>query len=164
MEYEDREFAERVRSCACRRSPRIEAIYGIQLLRCGKTRWGDKTPGYLIEIDRLRQVFPNAKFIHLIRDARDVSLSLWRKGWFGPHLRNAARHWSESVRTGIEQGRLLPPGSYHEIRYEDLVRDRISSCAPLPVPGDRLRAADDAVLSRLRPNVAPGSACTTRRR
>lgn len=71
----------------------------------------------------MRQVFPKAQFIHLIRDARDVSLSLWRKGWFGPHLRDAARHWAKNMRTGIEQGRRLPPGSYHEIHYEDLVRE-----------------------------------------
>ena len=124
MDIDDREFAERVRNLSLPTlADVIETVYRIHLLRTGKTRWGDKTPGYLIEIDRLRQVFPRAQFIHLIRDARDVSLSLWRKGWFGPHLRNATRHWAETTRTGIEQGRRLPPDCYHEVRYEDLVRE-----------------------------------------
>src|SRR5215207_1941943 len=69
MEIDDREFAERVRSLSLPTlADVIETVYRIQLLRVGKTRWGDKTPGYLIEIDRLRQVFPRAQFIHLIRD------------------------------------------------------------------------------------------------
>lgn len=124
MGIEEREFRERVRSLSLPTlADVVETVFRIQMLRAGKTRWGDKTPGYLTEIIRLRQVFPRAQFIHLIRDARDVSLSLWRKGWFGPRLRDAARHWAASTRAGVEQGRRLPPGSYLELRYEDLVRN-----------------------------------------
>ena len=42
----------------------------------GKTRWGDKTPYYVLHIPKLLEWFPNGQIIHLIRDGRDVALSL----------------------------------------------------------------------------------------
>jgi Sulfotransferase family len=44
--------------------------------RNGKERWGDKTPGYSMELPLLASLFPDARFVHLIRDGRDVALSL----------------------------------------------------------------------------------------
>jgi hypothetical protein len=88
-----------------------------------KPRWGCQTPRYVREIGRLHRLFPGAKFIHLIRDARDVYMSLHAKGWWGGDLVSLARYWSEHVSSGFEQGADLPPGLYVNVRYEDLVRD-----------------------------------------
>ncbi len=99
----------------------VDAIFGVLLARNGKRRWGDKTPGYVLEIDRIRDLFADAQFIHVIRDARAVSLSLADKRWFGPHLRDAAGRWSHCVRAGISAGRALPGPLYTEVRFEDLV-------------------------------------------
>ena len=41
-----------------------------------KSIWGDKTPGYLLHDELLMQIFPSAKFIHIIRDPRDYVLSV----------------------------------------------------------------------------------------
>ena len=43
----------------------------------GKLRWGDKTPYYVLHMPMLLGRFPGAQFIHLIRDGRDVALSLF---------------------------------------------------------------------------------------
>lgn len=86
-----------------------------------KPRWGDKTPGYLTEIDRLHKVFPSAKFVHIVRDGRDVCLSLRRTGWEGDTTWSIAQYWNRHVGTGLQQGRLLPPGHYLEVSYSDLV-------------------------------------------
>ncbi len=67
-------------------------------------------------------MLPEARFIHLIRDGRDVALSL-REVWFGQdtsveeHLANWRRR--------IELTRQLAAGCPHymELRYEDLVRE-----------------------------------------
>ncbi len=101
----------------------VEVIFQQTLEKVGKRRWGDKTPGYVTEIKRLHRLFPNAKFIHLVRDGRDVSLSLKRVGWVGDTTWDIACHWSEQVRAGSEQGRSLPKGQYLEVKYEDLVRN-----------------------------------------
>ena len=86
-----------------------------------KPRWGDKTPPYVKEIDRLHQVFPKAKFIHLIRDGRDVCLSLANTKWHGVAIEKQAAYWCEMVNAGIESGRKLGEDLYIEVKYEDLV-------------------------------------------
>lgn len=91
-------------------------------LKCAsKPRWGDKTPGYLTEISRLHRVFPEAKFLHIVRDGRDVCVSLRRTGWRGDTTWSIARYWGEHVGAGFRQGRSLPPSLYMEVRYDDLV-------------------------------------------
>lgn len=83
--------------------------------------WGDKTPGYLTEIKRLHNLFPKAKFIHIIRDGRDVCVSLRNTGWHGDVTWSIADYWSKSVATGCNTGRALPDDLYFEINYDDLV-------------------------------------------
>ncbi|WP_449066856.1 sulfotransferase, partial [Planomonospora algeriensis] len=39
--------------------------------RFGKPRWGDKRPSYFKSVDVLLRLFPDAQFVHLIRDGRD---------------------------------------------------------------------------------------------
>lgn len=89
----------------------------------GKTRWGDKTPYYVMHMTRLLEWFPKAQFIHLIRDGRDVALSLFgRRTDF--HVYNAyfaAEYWESFIERGREQRQQLPPGQYLELRYEDLL-------------------------------------------
>ena len=99
------------------------AIYKILLLRTGKSRWGDKTPDYVKEINRLNQLFPGAQFIHVIRDGRDVCLSLLKKRWRGTVVPTIARYWSDCVSAGIAAGRNLPCNQYLEIFYEDLTTE-----------------------------------------
>ena len=99
----------------------VEAVFQLDLARSRKTRWGDKTPAYVREIERIHSIFPQAHFIHIIRDARDVCISLKNVGWHGPTLRHMARYWRKEVISGIEAGRVLGHGVYLEIPYEKLV-------------------------------------------
>lgn len=85
-----------------------------------KPRWGDKTPHHVRELVRLGKAFPKAKFIHIMRDGRDVSSSLRKKRWYGPTI-HAAWIWAESVRAGRLAGQALGSDRYIEIRYEDLI-------------------------------------------
>lgn len=91
----------------------------------GKSRWGDKTPRYVEDIPLLARLFPEARFLHLIRDGRNVALS-YADVPFGPKtVGKAAKLWSTRVCAGYTDGRRLPPGRYIEIRYEDLVEDAL---------------------------------------
>jgi hypothetical protein len=89
----------------------------------GKARWGDKTPYYVMHLPKLLEWFPDAQFIHLIRDGRDVALSLFgRQHDF--HVYNtyfAAEYWESYVEKGHALGSALPPDQYLELRYEDLL-------------------------------------------
>jgi hypothetical protein len=90
----------------------------------GKARWGDKTPYYVLHMDKLLEWFPDAQFIHLIRDGRDVALSLFaRRDDFGVYNTYfAAKYWEQFVNGGRALGRTLPQGTYLEIRYEDILQ------------------------------------------
>ena len=90
----------------------------------GKPRWGDKTPTYVEQIASIGNLLPEARFVHLVRDGRDVALS-YRDKWFGPggDARAAARLWRERILRARAQARTLAPGRYLELRFEDLVAD-----------------------------------------
>ena len=85
----------------------------------GKELWGDKTPRYVLEIPWLSQAFPKAKFIHIIRDGRDVAASIIKAGWVNSFLK-AGYYWQTRVKSGIEAGSALGDNRYYEIRYEQL--------------------------------------------
>lgn len=90
----------------------------------GKPRWGDKTPGYVEHLPLLAQMFPDARFIHIIRDGRAVATSVASKPWGPPTAVSAAWWWRGCVRQGRRDGALLGP-RYLEVRYEALVADPI---------------------------------------
>lgn len=87
----------------------------------GRPRWGDKTPQYVACIPLLSRLFPEARFIHIHRDPRDVARS-WIASPFGPkNAYVAAGEWSRFVTAGRAAGEGLPRGTYLEIAYAELV-------------------------------------------
>jgi hypothetical protein len=83
----------------------------------GKEIWCEKTPMHVHHLQLLAQAFPNAKFIHVIRDGRDCAASFHRRWRYNP-VRTMFR-WKQAVSSGMQQGRAL--GSrYHEVRYEEI--------------------------------------------
>jgi glycosyltransferase involved in cell wall biosynthesis len=93
----------------------------------GVERWAECTPDHLLAIPRIKQTIPNALVIHIIRDGRDVALSLERQHWIRPfpwdrgkELLIAALYWEWVVSKGRENGKALGY-DYKEIRYEELV-------------------------------------------
>ncbi len=99
----------------------IRAFFELYAEREGKPRWGDKTPGYVREMHRIESVLPEARFVHLIRDGRDVALSVLDMNWGPSTVPEAAFRWKKRILRAREQVPRI--GHYVEIRYEDLVRD-----------------------------------------
>ena len=97
----------------------------------GMTRWGDKTPEYLWDLPTLYRLFPDAQFIHLVRDGRDVALSNAHVH-FGP--RNpvmSAVNWRKQMELAERFAAGLPREQYHELRYEDFLTDPVTHFAHL---------------------------------
>lgn len=88
----------------------------------GKKRWGDKTPYYILHLETIIEMFPDAQIIHLIRDGRDCALSMLERKWdlqiFNTY--HAAYTWNRYVTAGKYFGQKHPE-SYVEIRYEDIL-------------------------------------------
>ena len=57
-------------------SEAYRSFYRLYADRFGKRRWGDKTPLYCKCMDAIREILPECRFIHIIRDGRDAALSL----------------------------------------------------------------------------------------
>ena len=100
----------------------VRAFYRLYAARLGKPRWGDKTPPYREHLAAIARLLPEAHFIHLLRDGRDVALS-YRGLWFGPgdDPADAATFWVDQVRATRAAGQRLD--HYLEVRYEDLVTE-----------------------------------------
>ena len=98
----------------------VRATYRAFAKAHGKTYWGDKTPRYIENIPLLARLFPDARFIHIVRDGRNVALSYSHVN-FGPkNVARAADLWARRVSLGIKDGRALGAERYLEVRNEDL--------------------------------------------
>src|SRR5207247_1437374 len=79
-----------------------------------------KTPGYATKIRRINRILPEARFVHVIRDGRDVALSL-RDRDAGLSTEQVARRWRHRINRTRRAANHVP--EYFEVRYEDLVAE-----------------------------------------
>jgi hypothetical protein len=100
----------------------LRKIYQHYRIRHDATRVGDKTPLHNLAMHDIGTILPEARFIHIIRDGRDVAVS-YRELWFGPgpDIRAAAMLWMWRIREARQQAQFLP--HYLEVRYETLVNN-----------------------------------------
>lgn len=115
--------------------PTLGSALGIVLrayaARFGKPRWGDKRPGYFQRIPVLLRLFPEAQIVHLIRDGRDCVASLKEMDWYKHDIYHAIATWVEAIDVDEHAARSLPPGCYHRVYYERLIRDPAGELAAL---------------------------------
>ena len=94
------------------------------------TRWALYDPDTVLHVPRIKADIPDAIFVHIVRDGRDIALSLMKMGGFRPFpwdrkqrgLLETALYWEWTVRRGRQYGRQIP-ADYIEVRYEELVSD-----------------------------------------
>jgi hypothetical protein len=86
-------------------------------------RWGDKTPEYTRHLPVLRELFPSAQFIHIVRDGRDVALSGYQMHFGAKNAYAAAREWGDVLAHVQAFAATMPEASFLELRYEDLLTD-----------------------------------------
>jgi hypothetical protein len=97
--------------------------YAIKADKAGAELWVDHTPDNMQFAVALSLEFPEARFIHVIRDPRAVAASVMPLDW-GPNTAYfAANWWVCQVSYGLAAESLLGPDKILRVRYEDLVSD-----------------------------------------
>jgi len=106
-------------------SDAIRLLYSTYAMAHDKPRYGDKSPGYVTRMKLLTQLFPEARFVHIVRDVRSVALSLVEmpEEWGTRTVPEGAARWRHRVSRGHAEGTALGPDRYLEVRYEDLVAE-----------------------------------------
>jgi hypothetical protein len=97
-----------------------DAFFQYFAQQAGKHRWCEKSPQNVQHLQLLGQAFPNARFVHLIRDGRACAASFHRRWGRRPEL--TIYRWKKVVEEGRRQGESLGE-RYMELRYEELTRD-----------------------------------------
>lgn len=85
------------------------------------TRWGLKTPYNEFFTDAIFEAYPHAKMVQLLRDPRDVAVSVASRGW-SKTLEQTCKEWQDSARLAQTNTHKYA-GSYVVVRYEDLVKN-----------------------------------------
>ncbi len=93
----------------------------------GATCFLEKSPNNAFNVDLIHKCFPDAKFVHMLRDGRDVVTSMlaakssWGREWAPTHAYDAAAEWVDAV---SETRRLADmTDRYFEVRYESLLEN-----------------------------------------
>lgn len=98
----------------------LEAVMAMHARAQGKPRWAEKTPDNLLHVGRIFAHWPEARFVHIVRDPRDVYVSLRNCGKADDADAFAAA-WASWVEGGEAAGRRAGPARFATVLYEDLV-------------------------------------------
>jgi len=102
----------------------LRIVYRLYADTRDKERYGDKTPGHVLRIPLLTELFPESRIIHLVRDGRNVALSYMDiKEWGPSKVAEVALYWKKRVQRGRRDGLALGQERYQEVTYESLVED-----------------------------------------
>jgi hypothetical protein len=117
----------------------------------GVERWAESTPLHLLYLPLIKRLIPDALIVHIIRDGRDVAVSLNKIAWIRPFRWDAQRSllvagifWKWMVGNGRRSGKALG-GDYLELHYEDLIQQPRETLARLgafidhPLDYDRIQ-------------------------
>jgi len=87
----------------------------------GKPRWVNMDIATLFRLEEAVQLFPDARFVQIVRDGRDVAISFKGYRFGGLNALEVAEQWSRATVSADRIGSALGPQRYLRIRYEDLI-------------------------------------------
>jgi hypothetical protein len=119
--FSDEEMLTRLRATNMRPGPAVRTFYEAYMEQQGKSRWGEKTPTYVQRMKLIQRALPEARFVHVIRDGRDVALSVLDRTVRDLTATDVARRWTKKIAKARDDAPRLH--HYLEIRYEDLIGD-----------------------------------------
>ena len=113
-------FADRERVTAAVRDL-CDTVFG-EFAQSGETHAAERTPWHVHHLPLIAEVYPDARFIHIIRDGRDVAWSVMAQPWEPWTVAEAAAEWRSAVEAGRAAASALGDRLL-EVRHEDLAAE-----------------------------------------
>ncbi len=89
--------------------------------KMGYKSWGDKTPHYILDLEIIYKLFPESKYIYIVREGRDVALSLLEREWGPNNILYCAEYWKRCNVDNVIINELKARKQLYFVRYEDLL-------------------------------------------
>jgi hypothetical protein len=115
-----RVYADRERLMAAVRAL-CDTVFG-EFAQAGERHVAERTPWHVLHLPLIAEVYPDARFVHIVRDGRDAVRSLVAQPWGPQTVAEAAEEW----RASVEAGRAAATGLGErllEVRYEEMLED-----------------------------------------
>ena len=91
------------------------------LTACGTPAWVEMSPPNCAAAPGLARMFPEARFVHVLRSGLDVACSYREQPWAPGDLLDCLSLWADRTAAGAAGLAELPPGAWETVRLEDLV-------------------------------------------
>ena len=101
----------------------VRLVFDLYARSRGKSLYGDKTPLYITFMEPIAALLPETRFVHLVRDGRDVTLAYLERDKGPSTVAEGAFHWRLRVTRGRDSGKTLGGDRYREFHYEELIDD-----------------------------------------
>lgn len=138
----------------CRRF--LDELYARPLTAAGASRWVDDTPLNFVNFDFLYELYPQMKFIHMIRDPRDVASSFTNQPWFPSDQSLAVSVCAAMIRSYRALKDRIPASSLLEVRLEDLVNKTDETVARVAAFLEVENRFNTAIVSSDKANIGRG--------
>ena len=113
-------FADRGRVIEAVRSL-CDTVFG-EFIGAGQMHVAERTPWHVYHLPLIAEIYPDARFVHVIRDGRDAARSIVAQQWGPDTVEGAAEEWRSSVAAGLAAAPALGERLL-ELRYEDVLAD-----------------------------------------
>lgn len=105
----------------------VERFHRVYARHKNKPVWGNLDIATLDEMDVANRWFPSARFLHIVRDGRDVALSHRTMPYGSGNILETSEKWTHRLRVNLKMGAILGSERYQVVRYEDLIVDTEAS-------------------------------------
>ena len=103
----------------------IESLYGARAHQLGKAVWTDQTTNNLLDADFWVELFPEALFVHVVRDPLDIAITQQRQLWGPNDFQQVCTSIRDSYDRWMQVKDSIPAESYLEVRFEQLIRSPV---------------------------------------
>jgi len=103
----------------------VENVMGPVLAAAQAEYWCEDSPLSILSARSLLEILPQAKFVHIYRDPRDVTASYRKQSWAPGSTKTAVRFYKDVMRQINAAKKDLPPGTLYELSLEALLENQV---------------------------------------